>query len=264
MSHDAQQTAGDEQVSASAGIDMQHVNDVVLEFDGASKPVCSALLRLASPVFDRMLGSGMQEAQQGSIKVEVATPGDFDLFYSLLLPGEWSPDLVTEKNVDALLGLSDYYQVRFIKKGCEKRLLQSPVTKARLMQAHRHGLKEQCTRCVDSLAALLTEQDLVEIGNASPELLLQVALAVRKQALTMQRRVDELEPALKKAKTCFESVQSLTNNLSACTQGLQERPGYHGIHGPLREYTLDRENGDKLKSIRDGIHAQLSRFKLPC
>ena len=72
------------------------------QVQGASLSACSALLRLASPVFDRMLDCGMQEAQQSVIKVgssfdtgwvcltlahwqvEVARLEDFDVFYSLL------------------------------------------------------------------------------------------------------------------------------------------------------------------------------------
>eukprot|EP00439_Symbiodinium_sp_Y106_P057500 s198_g8.t1 len=50
-----------------------------------------------------MLQSGMQESQQGTVKVEVAKKEEFAIFYSLLWPGEWSRDKVTEANVDSLL-----------------------------------------------------------------------------------------------------------------------------------------------------------------
>ena len=61
-----------------------------------------------------MLESGMEEAQQKTIKVEVASKADFDMFYSLLLPGAWRGK-VAAKNVDVLLVISDYYQVGLSK-----------------------------------------------------------------------------------------------------------------------------------------------------
>ena len=172
--------------------DTEHVNDLVLEFDSASKTVSSALLCLSSPVFNRMLQSGMKEAVQKSIKVDVATLEDFDAFYGLLLPGEWSPHKITQANVDALLAISDYYQVSFIKKSCEQRLLKLPATMARLLQAHRHGLKTQCTRCIDSLAAQFSEEDLAKMCEAAPGLLLQASSAMRREILTRKRHHDQV------------------------------------------------------------------------
>ena len=168
-----------------------------------------------------MIASGMKEARQKSIRVEVASAQDFDFFYSLLLPGAWSPHMVTENNVDALLTISDYYQVGFIREGCEATLLLLPVAMERLLQAHRHGLTKQCERCVHSLAADFTEEDLAKIREASPELLLQAASAMRGQAATRRRRLEALEPELKKARSCARRIQGKVESISGCTQALE-------------------------------------------
>ncbi|CAE7216776.1 unnamed protein product [Symbiodinium sp. KB8] len=166
----------------------RHLNDITLDFGaGASLSACSALLRLASPVFDRMLDCGMQEAQQSVIKVEVARLEDFDVFYSLLRPGAWNADKVAEANVDALLAISDYYQaelkwsdlVTFLKTTCEDRLLSLPVTAGRLLQAHKRGLTRQYERCIASQARDCTPEDLVDISRTSPDIMLDLAMRMR-------------------------------------------------------------------------------------
>ena len=246
---------------------VDHENDLVLEFDfnGQRKTACSAVLCLASPVFRGMLRAGMKEAQQKSVKVEVAMPEDFELFYGLLLPGEWNLDAVTENNVDALLAISDYYQVGFIKKGCEKRLLELPVTMGRLLQAHRHGLVHQCERCINSLAGKFTEKDLVDIGKAAPDLLLLASQAVRREALSKQNRIDQLEPALKKARTAYQEIRAAAASFSEITkQTLEPKPlSTPGLYrqGPS-SFCVSQEQGDQLRAARTKLDAELRKWGL--
>ena len=94
---------GREDSSSCRSNTTDELGDLVLDFGVDSMPACSSFLRAASPVFNRMLQSGMQESQQGTVKVEVAKKEEFAIFYSLLWPGEWSRDKVTEANVDSLL-----------------------------------------------------------------------------------------------------------------------------------------------------------------
>lgn len=91
-------------------------------------------------------------------QVEIATKEEFDEFYKLLKPGVWTPELITDKNADSLLAISDYYGVKFITKACEKKLAELPVTARRLVQAHKHNLKAQSKRCLEGLAAKCTDQ----------------------------------------------------------------------------------------------------------
>ena len=136
---------------AADAITSEGVNDIVLIFRKGSRPACSTLLRMCSPVFERMFSSGMEESQKGEVKVEVSTARNFDAFYRLLMPGSYRRKHVTEEGVDSLLALSDYYDVKFIKLSCEEKLLTLPVTVERLLQAHKYGLKMQHNRCISEL-----------------------------------------------------------------------------------------------------------------
>ena len=225
----------------------------MVEFDAASMAVSSALLCLSSPVFNRMLQSGMKEAQQKSIRVDVATRQDFNMFYGLLMPGEWSPDKITQTNVDALLAISDYYQVSFIKKCCEQRLLEMPATMARLLQAHRHGLEKQCKRCIDCLAAQFSEEDLAELCKAAPALLLQASCAMRQEVLKRKRRLDQIQPEMKKAKTFLTEVQKVSNGLASCTSSLTLPSSTGALYHHRMEGSLPREKGEELKNLQSTL-----------
>ncbi|CAE7020766.1 unnamed protein product [Symbiodinium sp. CCMP2456] len=157
----------------------EEISDVVLHFGVDPMPANSALLRLASPVFNRMLASGMKEAQQGVIEVDVASKKEFITFYNLLGPWAWSRDKVTEANVDSLLAISDYYQVEIIKQTCEDLLLTLPPSGARLLQAKKHGLNRQYLRCVDAVAKSRTQENLEMLRQAEPDIILDVALKMQ-------------------------------------------------------------------------------------
>ena len=157
--------------------------DIELVFGGgSSRHASSALLRMCSPVFDRMLGSGMQESQERVIKVEVATRDEFNVLYDLLTPGALSKS-INKKHVDALLRLSDYYEIDFVKEACEEVLLQMPVTAQRLLQASKHGLRRQQERSVKQLGQSVDATGLLLLHDESPELLLAVACAMKGYAV---------------------------------------------------------------------------------
>ena len=61
--------ADSDQETPAAAASLEQVGDVLLDFGEESMRVSSVLLRLASPVFNRMLESGMKEAQQSVIKL---------------------------------------------------------------------------------------------------------------------------------------------------------------------------------------------------
>ncbi|CAE7897152.1 KBTBD7 [Symbiodinium necroappetens] len=158
---------------------LQQVGDVRLEFgeDSENSMLASShLLRVASPVFNRMFSSGMKEAQQGVIKVDVASTEEFKVFYSLLGPCAWSTDKVTEANADSLLAISDYYQVEVIKQACEGLLLNLPPNTTRLLQASKHGLKRQYQRCMRHLAKQCTKEDLEVLRQSAPETFFELVL----------------------------------------------------------------------------------------
>ncbi|CAE6934330.1 unnamed protein product [Symbiodinium sp. CCMP2592] len=178
---DDSDTAADSTETPTAAT-LEQVGDVRLEFGddaGSFMLASSHLLRLASPVFNRMLQSGMREAQQSVIKVDVASKEEFITFYSLLGLWAWSADKVTEENVDSLLAISDYYQVDIIKQACEDLLLTLPHTGARLLQAKKHRLERQYLRCADAVAKFSTKEDLEVLRQSDPAVLLEVALKMQ-------------------------------------------------------------------------------------
>ncbi|CAE7574552.1 unnamed protein product [Symbiodinium microadriaticum] len=181
----------------------EQVSDVRLEFgeNGEdSMPANSALLRMASPVFNRMFTSGMREAQQGVIKVEVASKEEFKVFYDFLLPMAWGAP-VTVDSVDSLLAISDYYQVEIIKQRCENYLLRCAPTGSRLLQAHKHGLTSQYERCIGALAKKSTKADLAVL-RSQPDILLDLTL--RKQAILDRLRAMKGVPLLHDRRTNSE------------------------------------------------------------
>lgn len=171
--------------------------DVTLEFSEEEMLVSSHTLRLASPVFEGMFASAMEEARNKRVKVDISSKEDFAGFYDLLLPGRWSPSKVTKTNVDALLVLSDYYQVEFLKAACEVKLASLPATIPRLLQAHKHGLKKQYARCVQALAQadskeFLSTEDLKAL-EANSDIYLDLALAMRHNVLKLTLRFAEVK-----------------------------------------------------------------------
>ena len=173
----AEQAADNTEMPTAASL--EEVGDVRVEFgeDSESSMLASShVLRVVSPVFNRMLQSGMKETQQSIIRVDVASKEEFITFYNFLGPVAWSTDQVTEANVDSLVTISDYYQVEIIKRTCEDLLLTLPVTGTRLVQADKHGLKRQFERCTRHLAKQSTKEDLEVLHQSAPYILLQVAL----------------------------------------------------------------------------------------
>ncbi|CAE7246484.1 unnamed protein product [Symbiodinium sp. CCMP2592] len=167
-------------MKASEKISSKEVDDMELTFDDGSRKVCSALLRMVSPVFEKLLAQGTKK-----VEVKAATAHEFDAFYSLLLPGYFRSDKITEDNLGPLLALSDHYQVDFVKWGCEEKLRSLPVTVSRLVQAHDCGLDDQYARCLKKLGEcpqLLKKEDLEELGRTKPNLLLEVAWSMREES----------------------------------------------------------------------------------
>lgn len=168
---------------------MEHLNDIVLKFREGTKPACSALLRWASPVFDGMFSSGMKEATEQVIEVEVATQEEFEIFYGLILPGARCETQVTPDNVHALLCISDYYQVDFVKDACEEQLLRMPVTVERLLQAHKHDLLKQYRRCIASLSLISQPQDLDALP---PDVLLELTKEMQERLKQLRGKAKNL------------------------------------------------------------------------
>mmetsp|Transcript_18344 Transcript_18344/g.35958 ORF Transcript_18344/g.35958 Transcript_18344/m.35958 type:complete len:249 (+) Transcript_18344:51-797(+) len=159
--------------------------DVVIVIGEDEIPAHTQVLSIASPVFKAMLASNMTEAQSLRIPIDMVTKEQFLEFYGLLKPLAWNANMISEANVDAMLLLSDYYQVKLIKARCEKVLVEMPVSLARLMQADTHGLQPQYERCLKEVSANFHKYDvndvtkLLDMGSSS--LIRDVLLAVHRE-----------------------------------------------------------------------------------
>jgi hypothetical protein len=92
--------------------------DIVVQLGDGELRVHSQVLSLASPVFASMLSSGMLESRTGRIAVNDCSLANFHEFYCSLLPGKSRFLVISEKNVEAMLALSDFYQVKWVRQMC--------------------------------------------------------------------------------------------------------------------------------------------------
>ncbi|CAE7457594.1 Enc1, partial [Symbiodinium sp. KB8] len=234
----------------------EEISDVVLHFGVDSMPANSALLRLASPVFNRMFTSGMKEAQQGVIEVDVASKKDFITFYNLLGPWSWNRDKVTEANVDSLLEISDYYQVEIIKQTCEDLMLTLPPTGARLLQAKKHDLNRQYLRCIDAMAKRSTRNDLEMLRQSEPDILLDVA--IKKQHMLNQ--LMGLKPEISICKTCV--THTLPHSQEYCCMLKSKVDQLKNLHGKLHDLVQELENTPKVSAGHEKMQLTMAVMML--
>mmetsp|Transcript_57940 Transcript_57940/g.116165 ORF Transcript_57940/g.116165 Transcript_57940/m.116165 type:complete len:209 (-) Transcript_57940:177-803(-) len=196
--------------------------DVTLEFDGGEELAASShVLCFASPVFEGMLTSGMDEARSKRIGVSKSSKAEFAIFYELLLPGAWKPSRLSKENVDGLLVLSDYYQVDFVKAGCENALMRLPATAPRLLQAHTHGLSKQYKRCVDAIADWTCKEDL-KLLEKHPGVLMDLAAVMRAKMTAMSLYQSEKEAQVKEGvETLIAEVKTELKRKVLCIVSFQ-------------------------------------------
>ncbi|CAK0808587.1 unnamed protein product, partial [Prorocentrum cordatum] len=84
----------------AASVDLGII-DVVI--DGATVQVSSAILAMASPVFARMLGSGMKEGADRRVELPGKSKAEFEEFLRFLHPATARAAEVNESNVDFLV-----------------------------------------------------------------------------------------------------------------------------------------------------------------
>mmetsp|Transcript_135750 Transcript_135750/g.378244 ORF Transcript_135750/g.378244 Transcript_135750/m.378244 type:complete len:243 (+) Transcript_135750:123-851(+) len=180
--------------------------DMVLVFgeagDDVEMPVHSLILCLASPVFNAMLSTDMVEKDGRRVRVEAASREDFAEFYRFLLPLCGRSMSLSERNVDSLLTLSDYYQVEPLKEECERFLEALPVSVPRLLQAHRHGLRRQYERCAEAIAQSFHEHDMSVLSRHN-DIMLDVVLRSQRSFRNLRQLVTKicaLRPEIQKAR----------------------------------------------------------------
>ena len=152
--------------------------------------------------------------------------------------------------MDGLLTISDYYQVGFLKKRCEDLLLACPVTATRLVQAHRHGLHKQYERCLSSIVASCSAEDLALIHQASPHIMLEVAQALRKIAdtATLPARAKEQARKFLSLKNMRADIQDIRNILDGADIPANYQPVSQGSAFPSVMAESDGDSAVLLKA----------------
>eukprot|EP00449_Zooxanthella_nutricula_P004754 CAMPEP_0198517124 /NCGR_PEP_ID=MMETSP1462-20131121/18341_1 /TAXON_ID=1333877 /ORGANISM="Brandtodinium nutriculum, Strain RCC3387" /LENGTH=164 /DNA_ID=CAMNT_0044246675 /DNA_START=1 /DNA_END=492 /DNA_ORIENTATION=+ len=110
--------------------------------------VHSAVLVLASPVFETMLGSPMQEGSEDEIKLPGKTHDEFTAFYKSLHISTMEP--LTPKTAMLLSRWADEYQVGSLMAKCEEYLIFNvAVDVAGFEHAVKYHMQKRISQCID-------------------------------------------------------------------------------------------------------------------
>jgi hypothetical protein len=175
--------------------------DVVLRFSKQqSLRTHSQVLSLCSPVFKSMLEGAFVEGQTREIQIEDFRREDFVAFYRFLLPQSLFMQKrakveVGSSNVDVLLRLSDFYQVKQLRNVCVEYLERLPaeaLNEERLNQAKTYNLTTVYSRCLDNLSKNF---DTVRVDKLHPNVMQDLMYATQKRYKTLSALRPELEIA---------------------------------------------------------------------
>jgi hypothetical protein len=133
-----------------------------------------------------MLEGAFIEGKTREIQIEDIKREDFVIFYRFLLPQSLFLQKrerveVASKNIDVLLRLSDFYQVKQLRNVCEEYLENLPVealTEERLNQAKTYNLATLYSRCLDALS---TNFGTVRVDKLSPLVMPDLMNAAQKR-----------------------------------------------------------------------------------
>jgi hypothetical protein len=173
--------------------------DVVLRFpQQQSLRAHSQVLCLCSPVFKGMLEGEFIEGKTREIQIENIRREDFVIFYRFLLPHSLFMQKrerveVALSNVDVLLRLSDFYQVKQLRNVCTEYLEGLPVealNEDRLNLAKTYNLTTLYSRCLDALS---TSFETVRVEKLSTLVMPDLLIATQKRFKKMTALRPELE-----------------------------------------------------------------------
>jgi len=142
-----------------------------------------AVLQLASPVLNRLIGDDAKDIPQ-----IVELPGkaeEFEEFLRFIYPPNHRTFRMNEGNVDFLLHWFHQFEMHTFVEECEEFLLTLPVTEERLLQASRYGLKRQRERCIEHIAQNAEDFDFTKLTDCTEIL---PALVLRTRELLIEER----------------------------------------------------------------------------
>ena len=123
--------------------------DLTIKLDDGEFQVHSVILEMASPVFQKMLNSDMQEGSGTSIHLPGKYKAELESFYKSLQLCTMEP--LTTQSAAILVKWADEYQVEALKARCEIFLLDQKVDGAALRFAVTYGLKKRARQCLQRM-----------------------------------------------------------------------------------------------------------------
>mmetsp|Transcript_95396 Transcript_95396/g.269559 ORF Transcript_95396/g.269559 Transcript_95396/m.269559 type:complete len:210 (+) Transcript_95396:83-712(+) len=171
-------TSSPDTTSTAALADCYGMVHVTVE--GTTWLECAGVLATASPVFERMLTSGMQEGTRQIIELPEKKKSEFEAFMGFLRPGTSRLAKIDVNNVDYLLRWFDGYQVAALKDECEAFLLSQPPSIERLLQAKQFLLKRQYERCLDAVAQDFHNKPVEQLLEQGPEVMKELLPLMKK------------------------------------------------------------------------------------
>jgi len=152
------------------------VTDLIVKMKEKEFTLQKAVLQLASPVLNRLIGDEAKEFPQ-VIELE-GKAEEFEEFLRFIYPPHHRTFRLTADNVDFLLDWFSQYEMSTFITECEDLLMTLPVTEERLLQASKYGLSRQKHRCIDHIAQNCEEFDFTKLTSC-PEILPSLLLRTR-------------------------------------------------------------------------------------
>eukprot|EP00418_Pyrodinium_bahamense_P065775 CAMPEP_0179085822 /NCGR_PEP_ID=MMETSP0796-20121207/38890_1 /TAXON_ID=73915 /ORGANISM="Pyrodinium bahamense, Strain pbaha01" /LENGTH=196 /DNA_ID=CAMNT_0020783269 /DNA_START=57 /DNA_END=647 /DNA_ORIENTATION=- len=160
-------------------------------------PGNAVILMVASPVFRKMLDSGMKEAKEQKIQLPGKSMEEFHVFMSFLVPGSSRCAKFTINNIDFLLQWFHEYEILDLTDECESFLMLQPCSLERLLQAKRFGLSEQYKRCVAHFASNPEQMDMNRIRECDADVLFDLLSGAKSQAEQLKSKAEQLKHAVR-------------------------------------------------------------------
>jgi hypothetical protein len=176
----------------------------------------SIILTSASPVFLRMITSGMRETESGRVELTGKSKSEFEAVMKFLRPRTARSMRIATENVDFLVKWFDEYEMMDLKNECEEFLMGLPCTTDRLMQAHRFSLRRQYDRCLKEIGDNFESASLEHVA-AVPEIIKELVPLMQQSVKSAKRRLEvktsELEAIEAKRARTKEALSNFRRDL---------------------------------------------------
>mmetsp|Transcript_54476 Transcript_54476/g.100744 ORF Transcript_54476/g.100744 Transcript_54476/m.100744 type:complete len:277 (-) Transcript_54476:79-909(-) len=207
-------------VGDSADSDACHDLSIIIE--GETMSVHSQFLKFVSPVFRRMLDSGMAESRSNEVSLPGKKKEEFLIFMQVIEP--LSDATVNSENALFLARWADEYGIEGLRKRCEDKLMTLPVSVANLQLAVECNLDRCAEKCFTQILLNIHSYmaDLVALGSSFPEDMLRrlwpamaKAAGADESAVPETGSLESLLPVMKAAADSSKRIEELEQQLAA-------------------------------------------------